>query len=59
MAKRCPRSRRSSREQNPTALKMVESMPMGQFARFPGVEIPAEALEQLIALSVASAEPAA
>ncbi|GAA1929754.1 hypothetical protein GCM10009775_22280 [Microbacterium aoyamense] len=32
-------------------LKMVESMPMGQFARFPGVEIPDEALERLVALS--------
>ena len=38
---------------------MVESMPMGQFARFPGVEIPDDALEQLIALSVGSAGPAA
>ena len=37
-------------------LKMVESMPMGQFARFPGVEIPDEALEQLIALSLAAAQ---
>ena len=48
-------------EANANALKMVESMPMGQFARFPGVEIPDEALEQLIALSVSSAqsEPAA
>jgi len=44
-------------EANANALKMVESMPMGQFARFPGVEIPDEALEQLIALSVASAQP--
>ncbi|MET4158235.1 hypothetical protein [Agromyces sp. PvR057] len=46
-------------EANANALKMVESMPMGQFARFPGVEIPEAALEQLIALSLASAEPAA
>lgn len=44
-------------EANANALKMVESMPMGQFARFPGVEIPDEALEQLIALSVSSAQP--
>jgi len=36
-------------------LRMVESMPMGQFARFPGVEIPDEALDQLIALSLAGA----
>jgi hypothetical protein len=43
-------------EQNGNMLKMVESMPMGQFARFPGVEIPDAALEQLIALSVAAAE---
>ncbi|MFJ2503505.1 glycoside hydrolase family 3 C-terminal domain-containing protein [Microbacterium sp. NPDC087592] len=46
-------------EANANALKMVESMPMGQFARFPGVEIPEEALEQLIALSVSAAAPAA
>ncbi|WP_312855084.1 family 78 glycoside hydrolase catalytic domain [Agromyces agglutinans] len=39
-------------EANGNMLKMVESMPMGQFARFPGVEIPDEALEQLIALSL-------
>jgi len=42
-------------EANANALKMVDSMPMGQFARFPGVEIPEEALEQLIALSVSVA----
>lgn|GEM_PF-13014 len=34
-------------------LKMVESMPMGQFARFPGVEIPDDALDQLIGMSAA------
>ena len=44
-------------EANANALKMVDSMPMGQFARFPGVEIPEEALEQLIALSVSAAVP--
>ncbi|WP_431245914.1 family 78 glycoside hydrolase catalytic domain [Leifsonia xyli] len=38
-------------ESNGNMLRMVESMPMGQFARFPGVEIPDEALDQLIALS--------
>ncbi|MBZ4241818.1 hypothetical protein LAN32_25635, partial [Mycobacterium tuberculosis] len=38
-------------EANGNMLKMVQSMPMGQFARFPGVEIPDEALDQLIALS--------
>ncbi|KRE22541.1 beta-glucosidase [Agromyces sp. Soil535] len=43
-------------ESNGNMLKMVESMPMGQFARFPGVEIPDEALEQLIALSLAAAQ---
>ena len=36
---------------NANMLKMVESMPMAQFARFPGVEIPDEALEQLVSLS--------
>lgn len=41
-------------EQNSNMLKMVESMPMGQFARFPGVEIPEEALDRLIALSHAN-----
>jgi hypothetical protein len=46
-------------ENNANMLKMVESMPMGQFARFPGVEIPDDILEQLIALSSAAArEPA-
>ncbi|KQP01988.1 beta-glucosidase [Leifsonia sp. Leaf264] len=43
-------------EQNGNMLKMVESMPMGQFARFPGVEIPDEALAQLIELSIAAAQ---
>ncbi|MET0886350.1 MAG: family 78 glycoside hydrolase catalytic domain [Mycetocola sp.] len=43
-------------EDNGNMLKMVESMPMGQFARFPGVEIPDEALDQLISLSQAAAE---
>lgn len=38
--------------ENQNMLKMVESMPMGQFARFPGVEIPDAALEQLMALSI-------
>jgi hypothetical protein len=32
-------------------LRLVEGMPMGQFARFPGVGIPAETLDGLIALS--------
>lgn len=39
--------------ENENMLKMVESMPMGQFARFPGVEIPDAALQQLMDLSVA------
>ena len=34
-------------------LRLVEGMPMGQFARFPGVEIPQETLDRLIALSLA------
>ncbi|MBD3942724.1 fibronectin type III-like domain-contianing protein [Microbacterium sp. NEAU-LLC] len=38
--------------ENENMLKMVESMPMGQFVRFPGVENPDAALEQLMALSV-------
>lgn len=37
-------------EQNANMLTMVESMPRGQFARFPGVEIPDAALQQLISL---------
>ncbi|GAA2077263.1 family 78 glycoside hydrolase catalytic domain [Microbacterium hatanonis] len=41
-------------DDNGNMLKMVESMPMGQFARFPGVEIPDAALEQLIELSHAA-----
>lgn len=40
-------------EDNGNMLKMVESMPMGQFARFPGVEIPEETLDQLVSLSLA------
>jgi beta-glucosidase len=46
-------------EANANALKMVDSMPMGQFARFPGVDIPEEALEQLIAMSISPAIPEA
>ena len=45
-------------DESANMLKMVESMPMVQFARFPGVEIPDEALDQLIALSLASASSA-
>jgi beta-glucosidase len=43
-------------EANADMLKMVDSMPMGQFARFPGVEIPDEALDQFIAMSLAAAQ---
>ena len=43
-------------EDNGNMLKMVESMPMAQFARFPGVEIPDEALDQLVALSLSGAQ---
>ncbi|MFE4724851.1 family 78 glycoside hydrolase catalytic domain [Microbacterium sp. NPDC056736] len=39
-------------EDNGNMLKMVESMPMGQFARFPGVEISDDALNELVALSL-------
>lgn len=45
-------------EQNASMLRMVESMPMGQFARFPGVEIPDAALEHFIDLSVAASRHA-
>lgn len=37
--------------ENQNMIKMVESMPMAQFARFPGVEIPDAALDQLMAMS--------
>lgn len=49
----------SAAEDSGNMLKMVESMPMGQFARFPGVEIPDAALEQFIALSVGTPPAAA
>ncbi|WP_292905200.1 fibronectin type III-like domain-contianing protein [Microbacterium sp.] len=38
-------------EQNPDALKMVESMPMQQFLTFTNGAFPLEMLEQLMALS--------
>ena len=41
--------------QNPDSLKMVESMPFGQFLAFTGGAFPPEALEQLMALSRAAA----
>ena len=41
--------------QNPDALKMVESMPFGQFLAFTGGAFPPEAVEQLMALSRAAA----
>jgi beta-glucosidase-like glycosyl hydrolase len=40
-------------EASEAGLKLVEGMPMSQFARFPGVEIPQETLDRLIALSLA------
>jgi len=42
-------------EASEAGLKLVEGMPMAQFARFPGVEIPQETLDGLIALSLAQA----
>ncbi|WP_324012472.1 family 78 glycoside hydrolase catalytic domain [Microbacterium sp. JZ37] len=42
---------RAAAEDSADMLRMVESMPMAQFARFPGVEISDDALDQLIALS--------
>ncbi len=48
---------RAAAQENPNMLKMVESMPMGQFARFPGVEIPDSALDELIELSVGAESP--
>jgi beta-glucosidase-like glycosyl hydrolase len=47
-------AQRAAADENANMLKMVESMPMGQFARFPGVDIPDETLNQLMALSVAA-----
>jgi len=40
-------------EENPSELKMVESMPMQQFLAFVGGAIPAETLDHLMALSAA------
>ncbi|HEY9308769.1 MAG TPA: family 78 glycoside hydrolase catalytic domain [Microbacterium sp.] len=54
MANATPQQRAAA-DESAGMLRMVESMPMGQFARFPGVEIPDEALDQLIALSTAPA----
>ncbi|MGQ4267456.1 family 78 glycoside hydrolase catalytic domain [Nocardiopsis changdeensis] len=45
-------------EENANMLRMVESMPMDQFARFPGVDIPEETLRRLIDMSVEAARPA-
>ena len=45
-------------DDNANMLRMVDSMPMGQFARFPGVQIPDEALQQLIAISAPDPEAA-
>jgi beta-glucosidase len=38
-------------EENADLIKMVDSMPMGQFLSFTGLEVPAEALDQMMALS--------
>ncbi|MFK4790886.1 family 78 glycoside hydrolase catalytic domain [Microbacterium sp. ZW T5_56] len=46
-----PAEQQAAAEENSHMLRMVESMPMGQFARFPGVDISDEALQQLVALS--------
>jgi beta-glucosidase-like glycosyl hydrolase len=43
-------------DDNANMLRMVDSMPMSQFARFPGVEIPDDALQHLIALSATDSE---
>ncbi|MFC3996759.1 family 78 glycoside hydrolase catalytic domain [Nocardiopsis sediminis] len=45
-------------ENNADMLKMVESMPMDQFARFPGVDIPDATLQRLIDMSIEAARPA-
>lgn len=50
---------RAAAQENANLLRMVESMPMGQFARFPGVDIPDEALSQLMALSLDPGRPSA
>jgi beta-glucosidase len=42
-------------ESNTDAIKLVESMPMGQFARFVGGDIPESVLNHFIALSVDAA----
>jgi len=44
-------------EASEAGLKLVEGMPMGQFARFPGVEIPQETLDTLIAQSHTNPTP--
>jgi hypothetical protein len=44
-------------EASEAGLKLVEGMPMGQFARFPGVEIPQETLDSLIAQSHTNPTP--
>lgn len=42
---------RAAADAQQDGLKMVYSMPMDQFAKFPGVEFPTEMLEQLLATS--------
>ena len=47
---------REAAESGADMLRMVDSMPMDQFARFPGVGLPEETLDVLIALSRQPAE---
>ncbi|MEV1245517.1 glycoside hydrolase family 3 C-terminal domain-containing protein [Nonomuraea sp. NPDC050022] len=47
---------REAAEAGADMLRMVDSMPMDQFARFPGVGLPDETLDMLIALSRQPAE---
>ncbi len=51
-----PEEHRSGADDEGAMLKMVESMPMGQFVRFPGVEIAENELAHLIQLSMAPAD---
>ena len=48
-----PEEQRSGANDDEAMLKMVESMPMGQFVRFPGVDISEDELAHLISLSMA------
>ncbi|AYJ51637.1 beta-glucosidase [Rhodococcus sp. P1Y] len=48
MAAKMPDAQRGDSSENSTMLKMVESMSMGQFARFPGVDLSHGALDDLL-----------